>query len=188
MKKRGCLHSWSPAFYLLCSPTEKPDLSGGRISNHYTSKAAPPIAPPKPGQHSIFSPRYWAEESCQFTGSAETCTMHSSHFLWNPVLGIVLPSNGMWKSLGRKLRDVSYIYFWNIQVLLCSKGEHWHRREITTAPTGQFLCSQAGQERLQGKANIAKPFCNAQLNKQLQIVWVKAEKLLEWVLNLFSTS
>lgn len=49
----------------------------------------------------------------------------------------------------------------------------------------QFLRSQAGQERLQRKANIAKIFCNAKLNKQLQIVSVKAEKLLEWGLNPF---
>jgi len=57
----------------------------------------------------------------------------------------------------------------NIQVLLCSKGGHWHRRETRTVPVVQFLCFQAGQERLQRKANIAKTFCNAKLHKQLQV-------------------
>lgn len=42
MKRRGCLHSWSAAFYLQRSPAEKPDLLGGCISKHPTSEAARP--------------------------------------------------------------------------------------------------------------------------------------------------
>lgn len=56
MKRRGCLHSWSPAFSLLCFPSEKHDLLGGCISKQ---------PPPLPGQHNISS-QYWAEESCQY--------------------------------------------------------------------------------------------------------------------------
>lgn len=182
MKKQGCLHSW-PACNLLCSPTENLTSQEAALALHLRGSIPHCSFKAWAAQHLLSTVKSWGKPLVY-----RQCR-NLYYALFSLPLEFSVEHCLDVKELRKKVKGrFLYLLKKHSGPIMFQGRALTEKREIRTVPSGQFLCSQAGQERLQGKANIAKNFCNAQLNKQLQIVWIKAEKLPEWVLNLFSAS